>query len=135
MRIMAIDYGLKRVGVAITDPQGTIAQPLLTIRPKSDFDLIKRLKCIAEENEVGVIVLGNPISLKGEPTEMSKRIERFCRKLRKSVEIEVVMWDERYISKYAVNRMRNFGISGKKEEIDRIAAAIMLEEYLASKRA
>jgi RNase H-fold protein (predicted Holliday junction resolvase) len=45
------------------------------------------------------------------------------------------MWDERYISKYAVNRMRNFGISGKKEEIDRIAAAIMLEEYLASKRA
>jgi putative transcription antitermination factor YqgF len=84
---------------------------------------------------VGLIVLGNPISLKGEPTEMSKRIERFRKKLKKSVEIEVVMWDERYLSKYAVNRMRNFGMSGKKEEIDRIAAAIMLEEYLESKRA
>ena len=135
MRIMAIDYGLKRVGVAITDPQGTIAQPLLTIEPKSDFDLIKRLKCIAQENEVGVIVLGNPISLRGEPTKMSKRIERFSRKLRKSVEIEVVMWDERYISKYAANRMRNLGISSKKEDIDRIAAAIILDEYLESKRA
>ena len=132
---MAIDYGLKRVGVAITDPQGTIAQPLLTIEPKSDFDLIKRLKCLAEENEVGLIILGNPISLQGDPTEMSKRIQRFRRKLKKSVEIEVVMWDERYLSKYAVNRMRNMGISGKKEEIDRIAAAIMLEEYLESRRA
>ena len=132
---MAIDYGLKRVGVAITDPQGTIAQPLLTIVPKSDSDLIKRLKCIAQENEVGVIVLGNPISLQGEPTEMSKRIERFCRKLRKSVEIEVVMWDERYVSKYAVNRMRNLGIRGKKEDIDRVAAAIILDEYLESRRA
>ena len=132
---MAIDYGLKRVGVAITDPQGTIAQPLLTIQPKSDFDLIKRLKCLAEENEVGLIILGNPISLQGDPTEMSKRIQRFRRKLKKSVEIEVVMWDERYLSKYAVNRMRSMGISGKKEEIDRIAAAIMLEEYLESRRA
>jgi putative Holliday junction resolvase len=132
---MAIDYGLKRVGVAITDPQGTIAQPLLTIEARSDSDTIKRLKCIVEENEVGVVVLGNPISLKGEPTEMSKRIERFCRKLTKSLEIEVVMWDERYVSKYAVNRMRNLGISGKKKDIDRIAAAIILDEYLESKRA
>jgi putative Holliday junction resolvase len=135
MRIMAIDYGLKRVGVALTDPLCTISQPLLTIRPKSDFDLIKRLKCIAEENEVGLIILGNPLSMSGEPTEMSNRIMKFLKKLKKAVDIEVVLWDERYISKYAVNRLKGLGISSKKEDIDRIAAAIMLDEYLESKQA
>lgn len=135
MRIMAIDYGLKRVGVAITDPLCTISQPLLTIEPKSSSDLIKRLKCIAQEHEVGMIILGNPLSLEGKPTEMSNRIERFMKKLRRSIDVEVVLWDERYSSKYAVKRMRNLGISGKKEEIDRIAAAILLDEYLESKRA
>ena len=135
MRIMAIDYGLKRVGVAITDALCTISQPLLTIEPKSDSDLIKRLKCIAQKNEVGLIILGNPLSLKGKPTEMSERIGRFLKKLRSSIDIEVVLWDERYVSKYAVKRMQNLGISSKKEEIDRIAAAILLDEYLESKRA
>lgn len=132
---MAIDYGLKRVGVAITDPLCTISQPLLTIEPRSGSDLIKRLKCIAQEHEVGLIILGNPLSLQGKPTEMSNRIERFLKKLKRSIDVEVVLWDERYSSKYAVKRMRNLGISGKKEEIDRIAAAIMLDEYLESKRA
>jgi putative Holliday junction resolvase len=132
---MAIDYGLKRVGVAITDALCTIAQPLLTIEPRSASDLIKRLKCIAQENEVGLIILGNPLSLQGKPTEMSNRIERFLKKLRRSIDVEVVLWDERYVSKYAMNRMRSLGISGKKEEIDRIAAAIILDEYLESKRA
>jgi putative Holliday junction resolvase len=132
---MAIDYGLKRVGVAITDALCTIAQPLLTIEPRSASALIKRLKCIAQENEVGLIILGNPLSLQGKSTEMSNRIERFLKKLRRSIDVEVVLWDERYVSKYAMNRMRSLGISGKKEEIDRIAAAIILDEYLESKRA
>lgn len=135
MRIMAIDYGLKRVGVALTDPLCTISQPLLTIRPKSDFDLIKRLKCIVRENDVGLIILGNPLSMKGESTEMSDQIVRFMRRLKKALSIEVVLWDERYISKYAASSLKGLGIRGKKEVIDRIAAAIMLDEYLQSKRA
>jgi putative Holliday junction resolvase len=134
MRVMAIDYGLKRVGVALTDPLCTISQPLMTIMPKSDFDLIKRLKCIATENEVGLIVLGNPLSLKGGPTEMSDRIARFMKKLKKAVDVQVVMWDERYISRYAQRRLKNLGISSKKGDIDRIAASIMLEEYLQTRR-
>ena len=132
---MAIDYGMKRVGVAMTDPLCTISQPLLTIKRKSDFDLIKRLKCIAEENGVGLIVVGNPLSLKGEPTEMSKEIKRFLEKLRRITDVEVVLWDERYISKYAAIRLKTLGKKSKKEDIDRVAASIMLEEYLQSKRA
>ncbi len=132
---MAIDYGLKRVGVAITDASCTISQPLLTIKPKSESDLIKRLKYLAEENDVGVIILGNPLSLRGEPTEMSNRIEKFLKKLRRAVSAEVMLWDERYVSRYAASKMKSMGISSSKEDIDRVSAAIMLEEYLLSKRA
>jgi len=135
MRIMAIDYGMKRVGVAITDPLCTISQPLLTIKRKSDFDLIKRLKCIAEENGVGLIIVGNPLSMKGEPTQMSNEIKRFLGKLKRLIDVEVVLWDERYISKYATNRLKTLGKKSKKEDIDRVSASIMLEEYLQAKSA
>jgi RNase H-fold protein (predicted Holliday junction resolvase) len=73
--------------------------------------------------------------LKGGATEMSARIARFMKKLRKVVDIKVVLWDERYISKYAQNRLKSLGISSRKEDIDRIAASIMLDEYLQAKRA
>jgi putative Holliday junction resolvase len=132
---MAIDYGMKRVGVAITDPLCTISQPLLTIKRKSDFDLIKRLKCIAEENGVGLIIIGNPLSMKGEPTQMSNEIKRFLGKLKRLIDVEVVLWDERYISKYATNRLKMLGKKSKKEDIDRVSASIMLEEYLQAKSA
>jgi putative Holliday junction resolvase len=131
---MAIDYGMKRVGVAITDQLCTIAQPLQTIKPKSDFDLIKRLKCIAEENGVGLILVGNPLSMKGEPTAMSNEIDRFLKKLRKFVDIEIVKWDERYSSKYATNQLKTLGKKRRKEDVDRVAASVMLDEYLQSKR-
>jgi putative Holliday junction resolvase len=134
MRIMAVDYGKKRVGVAITDPLGTISLPLSTIAPKSDSDLIERLKCIVEENRVGLIIVGNPLSMKGEPTEMSNTVERFVKKLKRRIDVEVVLWDERYISKLAANRLKSLGISSKKEDIDRVAASIILDEYLQSKQ-
>ena len=134
MRIMAIDYGSKRVGVAITDPLCTIAQPLLTLKPRSDSDLIKRLKCIAEENDVGLILVGNPLSLKGEPTAMSREIARFLKKLSGQIDIEVRMWDERYTSKYVMKRMKSLGLASTKEDIDRVAASVILDEYLQSQR-
>ncbi|UCD19875.1 MAG: Holliday junction resolvase RuvX [candidate division WOR-3 bacterium] len=134
-RIMAIDFGKKRVGVAITDPLCTISQPLLTIRPKSVNDLIQRLKCIAVENDVGLIIVGNPISMKGEPTAMSREIERFTRRLKRHFDIRIELWDERYLSRYAVNKLKSTGLSVKKDVIDRVAASIMLDEYLQAKRA
>ena len=132
---MAIDYGKKRVGVAITDSMCTIAQPFITIKPKSDFQLIKRLKCLIEENDVGLILVGNPLSMKGEPTKMSQEIERFVKKMRRLIDIEVKLWDERHVSKYAANKLKGMGLSSKKEDIDRVAASIILEEFLESKRA
>jgi putative Holliday junction resolvase len=131
---MAIDYGQKRVGVAITDPLCTIPQPLLTIKPKSVADLIERLKCIAKENNVGLIIVGNPVSMRGEPTEISRQIERFIKKLKRHLDIDVEKWDERYLSKYAANKFKDAGLSMKKGDIDRVAASLMLEEYLLTRR-
>ncbi len=132
---MAIDYGKKRVGVAITDPLCTISQPLVTIKPKSVADLIKRLKCIATENNVGLIIVGNPVSMRGEPTEISREVERFIKKLRSQLDIRIEPWDERYLSKYAMAKFKDAGLGMKKEDIDRVSASIMLEEYLQTKRA
>jgi putative Holliday junction resolvase len=133
-RIMAIDFGKKRVGVAISDPLCTISQPLLTIKPKSAADLIKRLKCIADENNVGLIIVGNPISMRGESTQISREVERFVVKLKRQLDIKVELWDERYLSKYAMKKFKDAGISMKKDDVDRVAASIMLEEYLSAKR-
>ena len=133
-RIMAIDYGQKRVGVAITDPLCTIPQPLLTIKPKSVADLIKRLKCIVDEKNIGLIIVGNPVSMRGEPTEISRQVERFIKRLKRQLDIDVERWDERYLSKYAVNKFKEAGLSMKKGDIDRVAASLMLEEYLLTRR-
>lgn len=131
---MAVDYGRKRAGIAITDPLCTIAQPLLTIKPRSVADLIARIKVLAEENGVGLIIVGNPLSNRGEPTPMSREVERFVARLKGQIEIKVELWDERYLSKYAANRLKTSGLSAGKELIDRVAASLMLEEYLQARQ-
>ncbi|MEE8596638.1 Holliday junction resolvase RuvX [candidate division WOR-3 bacterium] len=135
MRIMAIDYGKKRVGIAISDSLCVISQPLLTLRAKSQKDLIARLKCIIEENNVGFVIVGNPLSHKGELTEMSQEIHRFLKKFRTSIDIKVKLWDERFTSRYALKIMKDIGLKKQKDKIDQIAASIMLDEYLKSQPA
>ncbi|MEO0123738.1 MAG: Holliday junction resolvase RuvX [candidate division WOR-3 bacterium] len=131
MKIMAIDYGKIHIGIALTDPLGIIAQPYLTIRYKSYKELIKRLKFICEENNVGLILIGNPLLLDGKDSAMSDEIKRFVTRLKKSLNIEVQLWDERYTSRLAAKLLKDFGIKNK--NLDQISASLMLEEYLRQK--
>jgi putative Holliday junction resolvase len=133
MRIMAVDYGKKRVGVAITDPLGVIAQPLETITYTSEREMMRRLKCLVHDNDVGIVLVGNPISLSGGTTAMSELVQRFVKKLQKTLPIEVRLWDERLTSKYARTIMREAGIRKTAKKCDQVAACIMLDEYLMSK--
>ncbi|MEO0184254.1 MAG: Holliday junction resolvase RuvX [candidate division WOR-3 bacterium] len=128
MKIMAVDYGKMRIGIALTDPLGVIAQPYLTIPYKSKRDLIKRLKFISEQNNVGLILIGNPICLDGGTNEMSEEIIRFAKALEKSLKIEVKLWDERFTSQYALKILKEHKV--KQKNLDTIAASLMLEEYL-----
>lgn len=132
MRIMAIDYGKKRTGIAITDPLGVISQPLLTLEVKSQKELIRRLKFIIQENGVGLILVGNPLSHNGHATKMSQEIATFVNRLKKAVTIEIQLWDERFTSQYAANILKDIGLRRKDAEIDQIAASLILDEYIKS---
>jgi putative Holliday junction resolvase len=132
MKVLALDYGKKRVGLALSDPLGIIAQPYLTLEVKTQVKLIKRLKCIIDENGIGLVLIGHPISLRGGATKMSAEIVRFARLLAKAAGVEVRLWDERYTTRYAARRCQDLGIKTGPGDYDRIAAAIILEEYLQS---
>lgn len=132
MRIMAIDYGEKRVGIALSDPLGVIAQPLTTISVKSQKALFKQILEIIQQSDVGLIIIGNPLSHKGEATEMSKQISRFIKRLKKMTDIEIKLWDERFTSQYAMNIMKEIKVKKQKDLVDQVAASIMLDEYLRS---
>lgn len=129
MRIMAIDYGQRKVGIAMSDELGVISQPLMTLRAKSQKEFIKRLKFIVKENNVGLILVGNPLSHSGKSTPISEEILRFVKVLEKSIAVEVKLWDERFTSRYASRILKEKGIK-QKGNIDQIAASLMLEEYL-----
>lgn len=129
---MAIDYGEKRVGIALSDPLGVIAQPLTTISVKSQKALFKQILEIIQQSDVGLIIIGNPLSHKGEATEMSKQISRFIKRLKKMTDIEIKLWDERFTSQYAMNIMKEIKVKKQKDLVDQVAASIMLDEYLRS---
>jgi putative Holliday junction resolvase len=129
---MAVDYGKKRVGIALTDPSGIISQPFLTIQVKSQKSLLKKIITIINENSVGLVIIGNPLSHKGKATEMSSEIERFVKRLKEKTDIEIKLWDERFTSQYAANMLKTMNIKRKSGDVDQIAASIMLDEFLRS---
>ena len=132
MRVMAIDYGKSRVGIALSDPLGIIAQPLTSIKVKSQKELFRQILKIIQESEVGLIIIGNPLSHKGEATEMSDEISRFIKRLKKRINTEIKLWDERFTSQYALNILKAMKIKKQKGLVDQVAASIMLDEYLGS---
>ena len=130
MRVMAIDYGKSRVGIALSDPLGVISQPLTTIKVKSQKSLFRQILEIIQQSDVGLIIIGNPLSHKA--TRMSEQISRFIKQLKKMTDIEIKLWDERFTSQYAMNIMKEIKVKKQKDLVDQVAASIMLDEYLRS---
>lgn len=135
-RILAIDYGLKRTGIAVTDPMQMIANGLTTIETKNLEQFIADY--VAKE-EVETIVMGKPTQMNGENSENMKRIEPFFNRLKKLFpNKEIVYYDERFTSVLAHQAMLQSGIGKKARQnkglVDRISATIILEDYLQSRR-
>ncbi|MBQ4355220.1 MAG: Holliday junction resolvase RuvX [Bacteroidales bacterium] len=131
-RIIAIDYGQKRVGFAVTDELRICAHPLETIHVTQAFDYLK--KYIETEN-VDTIVIGEPKTLKNTPSDSTRYIEPFVNRVRKSFPcIEVVRVDERFTSRMAFQTMIDSGLKKKERQnkglVDTISAAIILQSYL-----
>lgn len=132
---MAIDYGLKRTGIAVTDPLKIIANALDTF-PTSE--IIDFLNNYLSKEKVETIVVGYPLNLDDSPTHATAEVEKFIQKLSKKYpEIRIEKEDERFTSKMAVEAMVAGGMKKKdrrkKENIDKISATIILQSYLEKK--
>jgi putative Holliday junction resolvase len=132
-RILAVDPGTRRVGLALTDRLQLIASPLRSIEFTSEGKLVKDLLSLARAREVERVVIGLPIREDGTEGEGCQRARSLAARLREAG-IQVTLWDERYSSREAENSLREMGFNRKQSigRIDQVAAAIILEDYLRS---
>jgi putative Holliday junction resolvase len=132
-RVLAVDPGLRRVGLAITDPLRIVASPLETIPFRSRSDLVRRLLGLVKEREVSTVVIGLPIGTDGQEGEACRRSRNLARDLAEGG-VHVELWDERFSSREAQRILHDMGAPRKRvrERLDPVAAAVILEEYLDS---
>ena len=140
-RVMAIDVGERRMGLAITDPSATLARPLSTLYVNGSVDaVIQAAREIArlarEEDGLGLIVVGLPVRLDGSRTERTANVERFVEQLGTHTSIPIVTADERLTSREAESRLaeRERDWRVRKRRLDAVAAAVILQDYLDSRR-
>jgi putative Holliday junction resolvase len=132
MRFMGLDFGDKRIGIAVSDDQGQIAMPKDTLQRSGKVKYIERLAELADQENVGEILVGMPVSMDGSHGPQAQKVMRFVQRLRQRVEIPVVVWDER-LTTVAAERILiegNLSRSRRRRVIDKVAAAYMLQSYL-----
>ena len=130
-RLLAIDYGTRRVGLALSDPLKMIASPYRTIINKSDSDLILEIEKIITAEDIEQTIIGLPLGMAGQITEQTKKVEEFADKLiARGIAIEYE--DERWSSVAAKRSMKEQNIKSgyNKELVDQTAAALFLQQYL-----
>ena len=129
-RILAIDYGKKRVGIAISDPLGIFAQGLdvLYIRGKSDF--LGKIAKYFNSYELEKVILGNPLNKEGEDSKTSSDFKKVMELISRHYKVEVILWDERFTTKEAKRNIERYPRKGAKKNIDKISAQLILQSYL-----
>ena len=131
-RILCVDYGHKRLGLAISDELGVTAQPLGKIEEEAAEDQLKAVEKAVAENAVSEIVVGLPLTMKGHVSRSASRVIAFARDLNKRLCIPVVTWDERLSTKESEQILIQAGMSRseRKGVVDSVAAAVILQSYL-----
>ncbi len=127
-RILAIDYGKKRVGLAVAQNGTKVALPFGIIENKGRENLIKKLQEICREEKIGQIVVGLPIGLAGKPTEQTKKTKNFIATLKEKFDLPVDEQSEVFTSRQAKEVFKQAGI--KKRRVDASAAVLILADYL-----
>ncbi len=139
MRLLALDVGDRHTGVAVSDPTATIARPLTTIHHQSRDELISAVSALVIEQGVRAVVVGRPLSLDGTIGPQARRVDRCAGALEESLDVPVILWDERFSTATADEVLRQTRKEGARRrarsngEIDAIAAAVILRSYLDSK--
>lgn len=136
-RIMGLDFGTARIGISLSDPLQIIAKPFTTIaNGRGMIDLIHE---IIRDQNVGLVVIGMPLNLKGEKGKKAQEVEEFIGKITNATHVEVVHWDERFTTLIAHQTLLSMGTKReerrtKKGRVDSMAAAIMLQGFLDSRK-
>ena len=139
MRALGIDYGLRRIGLALSDASGTLASPLTVLmRPKGERETLRLVsaevaRLAAEDDGLGAVVVGWPRRLDGSPTHQTAAAEAFARALETRAGLRVILQDERLSSHEADQRLAAGGERdwrARKKKVDAMAAAIILQDYL-----
>src|SRR5947207_574039 len=135
MRVMALDVGDKRIGVAISDSLLLTAQSRPTLRRKDLKVDLEALRRLAEENEVHEVVVGQPLHMDGKESPQSQKVARFAQELHRVLDLPIVFWDERLTSFAAEQHLEEMGLNWRqrREQVDKIAAMIILQNYLDSR--
>jgi putative Holliday junction resolvase len=131
-RILAVDHGTVRIGLAISDPLRIFAKPLKVI-PNQGFRAVStQILDLIKDQEVGMVLLGLPLAIDGSKTPKTLEVEKFGEKLMRLLEVELIFWDERYSSSDAEAELRKLGYSWQESRSlrDAMAAAMILKNYL-----
>jgi putative pre-16S rRNA nuclease len=131
-RILALDLGRKRIGLALSDPLGISAQGIQTLQRTTIREDIAAIEALAREHDVKLILLGHPLNMKGDEGRQALYTRDFAERLRERTGLTVRFWDERLTSKEAERVLKQSGISIEKraKAVDRLAAVILLASFL-----
>jgi putative Holliday junction resolvase len=133
-RILGIDFGERRIGLALSDPLGIIAQPFLTFDTQKNGDIFKKIEELIEEKGIEEIVLGMPRNMDGTIGEKGKVVQEFSQMLSNRVQIPIIFRDERLSSVESLRILRDAGakLHKYKKSVDKLSAALILQGYLDS---
>ena len=135
MRILAVDHGEKRIGLALSDPTGTIASPLTVIKHSSRLIDAAQVANAAMENGAGLIVIGQSFDEEGNPNLAGRRAAKFAGALQEQTQIPIILWDESFSTQDARAARIELRVSRKKRSghHDSLAAVMILQSYIESK--
>lgn len=133
-RILAVDLGAKRIGVAISDPTQTIASPLTVVQHTSRIVDAAQISQLCSENDAALVVIGIPGTEDGNDSPQLRHVQRFIDELKIQLKIPIVTWDESYSTNNAQEIRRAMHVPAKKRQghLDDLAAAVILQSYLES---
>lgn len=132
MRVLALDVGERRVGVAVSDPLGLLARPVTVITRRSRQEDYCTIEELVAEYEASRVVVGHPLSMDGQVGPQAQRVERYAAGLAEKLSVPVVLWDERLSTAEAEQLMRESGETSRqiRGRVDAVAAAVILQSYL-----
>lgn len=136
MKIMAVDLGLVRTGLAISDELELLASPIGTVTERDLNVLAEKIAAAAKEHGAGALVVGLPRNMDGSKGESAERAEAFAEQLRTLTDLSVSLWDERLTTVSAIGYLNETNVRGKKRKaiVDTVSATIILEDYLKSRK-